>query len=90
MRVFPLHSPLPLVGGGLLRHNWAMLMSAKNKAAKLHYMPNNFRLLSGGDHVVCAVSGAKIMLEDLRYWSIARQEPYASAELSLKAEQNSK
>lgn len=67
-----------------------MLMSSKNKTAKLHFMPNNFRLLSGGDHVLCAVSGAKIMLEDLRYWSIARQEAYASAELSLKAEQDAK
>lgn len=64
-----------------------MLMSAKNKAAKLHYMANNFRILSGGDHVVCAQSGQIIMLEDLRYWSVARQEPYASAELSLEAEQ---
>jgi len=62
-----------------------MLMSAKNKAAKLHYMANNFRVLSGGDHVLCAVSGKKIMLEDLRYWSVAKQEPYLSAEISTQA-----
>jgi len=62
-----------------------MLMSAKNQAAKLHYMANGFRLLSNGDHVICAVSGQKVMLEDLRYWSVARQEPYASAEISARA-----
>ena len=28
-----------------------MLMSNRNKVAKLHYMPNGFRPLSSGDHV---------------------------------------
>ncbi len=63
-----------------------MLMSSNNaRAARLHYMANGFRVLSGGDHVVCAVSGESISLEALRYWSVARQEPYASAELATKA-----
>lgn len=56
-----------------------------SKAAKLHYMANNFRLLSPGDHIICAMSGEKVRLEDLRYWSVAKQEGYASAELSVKA-----
>ncbi len=64
---------------------YPMLMSPKNRAAKLHYMPNGFRLLSNGDHVICAVSGEKISLEDLRYWSVERQEAYASAEVSTRA-----
>jgi hypothetical protein len=62
-----------------------MLMSNRNQAAKLHYMPSSFRMLSNGDHVICAVSGARIELEELRYWSVARQEPYASAEISTKS-----
>jgi hypothetical protein len=62
-----------------------MLMSPGGRAAKLHYGPNGFRLLAQGDHVVCAVSGEKIPLEELRYWSVAKQEPYASAEISTKA-----
>ncbi len=62
-----------------------MLMSNRNQPAKLYYMPSSFRMLSGGDHVVCAVSGARIELEELRYWSVARQEPYASAEIATKA-----
>ena len=36
-----------------------MLMSQSGRPAKLHYMANNFRVLTPGDHVVCAVSGAK-------------------------------
>jgi len=42
-------------------------------------------VLTPGGHVACAVSGEPIPLEELRYWSVARQEPYASAALALKA-----
>lgn len=62
-----------------------MLMSNRNKVAKLHYMPNGFRMLSSGDHVLCAVSGEQIALEDLRYWSVEKQEPYATAQISAHA-----
>jgi hypothetical protein len=62
-----------------------MLMSPGGRVAKLHYIANGFRLLAQGDHVVCAVSGERIPLEELRYWSVAKQEPYASAEISTKA-----
>lgn len=61
-----------------------MLMS-QGRPARLHYMANGFRVLVQGDHVTCAVSGAPIPLEALRYWSVTRQEPYASAEISTKA-----
>jgi hypothetical protein len=62
-----------------------MLMSNQNKLAKVHYMASSFRMLSGGDHVLCAISNVPIALDDLRYWSVARQEAYASAELSTQA-----
>ncbi len=62
-----------------------MLTLNNNKVAKLHYMPNNFRLLSPGDHILCAISGAPVPLEDLRYWSVEKQEGYANAELSVQA-----
>ena len=66
-----------------------MLMSgARGKAARVHYMAGSFRLLSDGDHVVCAVTGALIPLHELRYWSVERQEPYVDAATSLKAEQD--
>lgn len=63
-----------------------MFASGKNQPAKLHYMAYSFRALSSGDHVLCAVTGKKIPLEDLRYWSIARQEPYADAVAATAAE----
>ena len=64
-----------------------MLTSRGGKTAKLHYMANNFRMLAPGDHVVCAVSGESIALENLRYWSVERQEPYASAAIAVEAEE---
>jgi hypothetical protein len=62
-----------------------MLMSNSRGPARLHYLPSTFRVLSSGDHVVCAVTGRPIPLEELRYWSVERQEAYASAEASLQA-----
>jgi hypothetical protein len=62
-----------------------MLMS-QGRPARLHYLPNGFQVLTPGDHVVCALSGEKIAIEDLRYWNIERQEAYATAELATRAE----
>lgn len=61
-----------------------MLMPNTDRLARLHYMANGFRVLTPGDHVVCAASGARIALEDLRYWSVVRQEAYATAELATE------
>lgn len=63
-----------------------MLMSQRDRPAKLHYMAYSFRVLVPGDHVTCAVTGARIPLDDLRYWSVARQEAYANAEVATRAE----
>ena len=65
-----------------------MLMSSDNSsggAATLIFGPNGFRVVRPGHYVICAVSGARIELELLRYWSVERQEAYASAELSTQA-----
>jgi hypothetical protein len=62
-----------------------MLMSNTARAARLHYMANGFRVLTPGDHVICAVSGERIPLDRLRYWSVTQQAPYASAEIATKA-----
>ena len=48
------------------------------KLAKLRYLPNNFQIIEKGDHVVCAVSGKKISLDNLNYWNVELQEPYYS------------
>ena len=61
----------------------------KNKLAKLKYLPNNFNIIQEGDHVICAVSGKKILLENLNYWNVYTQEPYFSyKEASTKREKN--
>ncbi len=62
-----------------------MLTSRGNRPAKLRYMANTFRVLSPGDHALCAVTGQAIPLDELRYWSVERQEAYASAEIAVEA-----
>ncbi|SEN73574.1 hypothetical protein SAMN05192583_3440 [Sphingomonas gellani] len=62
-----------------------MLMSNTDRPARLHFLMNGFRVLSPGDHVICAASGGRIALDELRYWSVARQEPYATAQLASEA-----
>lgn len=64
-----------------------MLMTQSGRLARLHYLPGTFRVLSHGDHVLCAVTRQPIPLAELKYWSVERQEAYASAMLSLEAEQ---
>ncbi len=63
-----------------------MLMSNKGRQARLHYLPGAYRVLVPGDHVLCAVTHQPIPLSELKYWSVERQEAYASAAASLKAE----
>ena len=48
------------------------------KLAKIKYLPNNFKIIEDGDHVLCAISGKKISLENLNYWNVELQEPYFS------------
>ncbi len=59
-----------------------MLNFAAGRPAKLRYLSGSFKLVSDGDHVICAVTGQKIPLSSLRYWSSELQEPYASAEVA--------
>lgn len=62
-----------------------MLMSKNSGGeARLHYGPNIFRVLSHGNYVTCAMSGVPIPLDELRYWSVERQEPYATAQLAAE------
>ena len=62
-----------------------------NKLAKLKYLPNNFDIIEEGDHVICAVSGKKISLQNLNYWNVEYQEAYFSyVEASIKKEKDNK
>ena len=50
----------------------------KNKLATIKYLPNNFKIVKDGDHVICAISGKKIYLDKLTYWNVELQEAYFS------------
>jgi len=55
------------------------------KLAKIKYLPNNFEVIEHGDHVICAISGKKIPIDELNYWNVENQEPYYSyKEASIK------
>lgn len=58
---------------------------SRGGAAELVYGDAEFHVLRRGAYVVCAVTGQHIPLDDLRYWSVERQEAYADAAASLKA-----
>ena len=59
------------------------------KLAKIKYLPNNFEVIQDGDHVICAISGKKIPLENLTYWNVEKQEAYFSyIEAAIKREKN--
>ena len=49
-----------------------------DKIARLKYLNNSFEIIESGTYVLCAVSGKKILLENLTYWNVELQEPYYS------------
>ncbi len=58
--------------------------SPSNGEAELQYGPSGFRVLRPGQHVICAMSGVPIPLDELRYWSVEHQEPYATPQLATE------
>jgi hypothetical protein len=52
--------------------------------AELEYLNGEFRVLRPGSFVRCAATGLPIKLEDLRYWNVDLQEPYASPQAKLQ------
>ncbi|WP_043950569.1 DUF2093 domain-containing protein [Candidatus Phaeomarinobacter ectocarpi] len=52
--------------------------------ARLRYLDADYDVLAPGSFVTCAVTGERISLDELRYWSVDRQEPYATAEAVVK------
>ena len=48
------------------------------KLAKIKYLPNNFKIIEDGDHVICAISKKKIAIDNLTYWNVELQEAYFS------------
>ncbi|MCH9764473.1 MAG: DUF2093 domain-containing protein [Alphaproteobacteria bacterium] len=61
---------------------------AASGEANLRYLDGEFQVIEAGDHVRCAVTGEKIELANLKYWSVELQEAYASAEVSYQRYQD--
>lgn len=51
--------------------------------ADIRYLDGDYRIVRPGSHVRCAVTGQRIAVDDLKYWSVARQEAYATPEAVL-------
>lgn len=62
-----------------------MLQHSPGRLARLRYAFSSYEILAPGDHVLCAATGARIALDDLRYWSAERQEAYVDAAASSAA-----
>ena len=60
--------------------------SGRDGQARLRYLDSDYQVVVPGSYVTCAVTGQRIPLSDLRYWSVDRQEAYADAEASLQRE----
>lgn len=52
--------------------------------AEVEYLDGEYRIVKAGSYVLCAVSGAQIPLEALRYWSVDLQEAYATPAIALR------
>jgi hypothetical protein len=57
-----------------------------HREAKIEYLDGDFRIVQNGSYVTCAMTGNPIALDELRYWSVARQEAYVDCAASLDAE----
>ena len=58
-----------------------------DRPAKIRYLDGDFQILMPGNHVVCAITRDIIPIEELKYWSVARQEPYVDVQASVTADQ---
>ncbi len=60
-----------------------MLDRSGGRLAKLRYLSGSFQVVAPGDHVICAVTGARLPVASLRYWSAELQEAYADATVAV-------
>ena len=54
--------------------------------ARVEFVDGEYRIIRPGAFVRCALTGEPIPLEELRYWSVDRQEAYSSPAASMKRE----
>jgi hypothetical protein len=52
--------------------------------AELRYLDGDYRIVRPGSYVRCAVTGDAIALDELKYWSVERQEAYSGPEAVMQ------
>jgi hypothetical protein len=58
--------------------------------AEVKFLDGDFRIVRPGAFVRCAVTGVPIPLEELKYWSVDRQEAYATPEAVIRRQAGEK
>ena len=53
--------------------------------AKIKFLDADFQVLSAGTFVRCGVTGKPIPIDELKYWSVDRQEAYIDVAASASA-----
>lgn len=56
------------------------------KPAKLQYDTPDYYVVAAGNFVICAVTNKQIPLDELKYWSVERQEAYIDGAAMMKRE----
>lgn len=53
--------------------------------AVIRYLDGDYVVVRPGSFVRCAITGKAIPVDELMYWNVDRQEPYADATAALEA-----
>lgn len=56
------------------------------REARVRYLDGDYQIVAAGSYVICAMTGAQIPIDELKYWSVARQEAYVDCAAHLDAE----
>jgi hypothetical protein len=69
------HRPLPAFWRSIVLNKFGPSGSGE---AQVQYLDGDFRVISPGTYVRCAVTGVQIPLDELKYWSVDLKEAYAT------------
>lgn len=53
--------------------------------ARIRYLDADFVVIKPGSFVRCAITGKPILVDDLKYWNVDKQEAYVDAEAAYQA-----
>jgi len=53
--------------------------------AKLRYLDADYDIIQPGSFVRCAITGKPILIDDLKYWNVDRQEAYIDVDAAYEA-----